>query len=151
MRKMMVCIFAVLITLSIVGCGENKKVEKKVKTYEPESITTTAEQLETEVTQQTETQYVAPENNEPAGLSSSLKEFLDNYEATMNGYCDFMETYNNSDDYMSMMGDYMNWLSQYTDMLNQFGALDTSTFSDEDWAYYLEVQNRVNNRLISVI
>ena len=123
----------------------SEKKEKK------EQTTTEAMQIETETPQQTETEYVAPVDNSSTGLSTSLKEFLDSYEATMNGYCDFMEAYNNSSDYASMMGDYMNWLSQYSDMLNKFNALDTSSFSDEDWAYYLEVQNRVNNRLISVI
>ncbi len=99
----------------------------------------------------------APEAEAPAatessaGGSSDFRATMDAYEAFMNEYCDFMETYSSdSSNVVAMATDYANMMSRYSDMTEQIDAIDESSLSAEDLAYYTEVMGRVNARLLEI-
>lgn len=98
----------------------------------------------------------APATEAPAAVdtsstsSSSAREAMDAYEAFMNEYCDFMEKYAAEGHPVSMLADYGTMMTKYADMMSKFDALDDGTLSDDDFAYYIDVQARVSKRLLEV-
>ena len=85
-------------------------------------------------------------------IRPEVKEFLDAYEACMDEYADFMQHYVNdeSDSTLSMMGDYYRILRRYTEFAEQIDAFDESELTNAELAYYLEVTNRVSQKLLRV-
>lgn len=49
-----------------------------------------------------------------------------------------------------MLTDYLSMLKEYNDMTKKIDDMDQSSWSDADTQYYLEVMNRVNQRLASI-
>ena len=95
-----------------------------------------------------EPQTAAAEN----GIRPEVKEFLDAYEACMDEYVDFMQKYLNADptSMVSMMGDYYSILARYTEFAEKIDAFDESELTNAELAYYLEVTNRVSQKLLRV-
>lgn len=83
-------------------------------------------------------------------ITPEFKETMDSYEEFMNKYCDFMVKYTDADavDQASMLADYTDLVQQEADWAKRISAIDESTLSDADDAYYIEVQARVSKRLI---
>ncbi len=84
------------------------------------------------------------------GVTVSFKKTMDDYEAGMNSYCDFMEKYINGGRPASMAADYANYVKKLADLEKDFDAIDESSLTAADDAYYIEVQSRVNQRLTAV-
>ena len=85
-------------------------------------------------------------------IRPEVKEFLDAYEACMDEYVDFIQKYMNADpsSMTSMMGDYYRILTRYTEFAEKIDAYDESELTNAELAYYLEVTNRVSQKLLSV-
>ena len=66
----------------------------------------------------------------------------------MNDYCDFMETYDQSD--TSAMMEYLSLLQKYADFAEAADAYDQDEMSDADLKYYLEMTTRIEKRLLEV-
>lgn len=98
----------------------------------------------------TESDSSETKDNTSTDIRPEIKESIDSYESFMNEYCDFMEKYDESDDVVSMLKDYTSYMAKYADFTKKFDELDDSDLNDAELAYYLEVQNRVNQRLLSV-
>ena len=80
-----------------------------------------------------------------------VKEALDSYEAYMDEYIAFMERYKAADatDMVAMMGDYTDMLSRYSEFAEKIDALGESELTNAELAYYLEVTNRVSQKLLN--
>jgi len=87
-----------------------------------------------------------------AEIRPEFKEFLDSYEACMDEYVAFMQKYSKADptDMAAMMTDYYAMMSRYTGFSEKFDAIDEGELTNAELAYYLEVTNRVNQKLIAV-
>lgn len=89
-------------------------------------------------------------------VTPEFKEFIDGYEAFMNSYCDFMEKYtsaqtsNDAATLTSMMADYNSLLQQELEWIDKINAVDQSSLSAADSAYYLAATARVEKRLIQI-
>lgn len=95
----------------------------------------------------------APETSKPAeadasGLRSDFKEAMDNYESFMNDYVDFMKKYQANPTDLSLITDYATYINKYNELSQSFEKWDSSDMNDAEKAYYLEVQTRVNNKLL---
>ena len=64
-----------------------------------------------------------------------------------------MEKYQEADaaGMMSMMGDYAKMMARYAEFAEKVEALDESEMNDAETAYYLEVMNRVNQKLLGAV
>lgn len=85
---------------------------------------------------------------ENTGMRPEIKEAIDAYEAFLNTYCDFMESFDSSN--FSMLAKYAELVSQYTEMQKQFDTLGNSDLNDVELAYYTEVSLRCSARLLEV-
>lgn len=88
---------------------------------------------------------------EDDGVTPSVRAALDEYETFMNQYCDFMEKYIGSGYSTSMLMDYSKFMSQYNKMTSKFRAIDTTSFTAADSAYYAEVVARTTERLAEIL
>lgn len=85
------------------------------------------------------------------GLRSEFKKAMDSYETFMNGYCDFMKKYAESDGTdIGLLADYTEYMSKYADAVEDFEAWDSEEMNTAETAYYLDVQTRINKRLLEV-
>ena len=93
----------------------------------------------------------ATPDNSTTGGSSDFRATMDAYEAFMNEYCDFMETYSSdSGNAVSMALDYADMMARYSEFASQIDAIDENSLSADDLAYYTEVMGRVNARLLEI-
>ena len=60
-----------------------------------------------------------------------------------------MQKYEDSNDSLSMLSDYSSMMSKYADFAQKVDAYNADGMSVTDAAYYLEVIDRVNQKLIN--
>lgn len=88
-------------------------------------------------------------NTDTNSVTPELKEFLDSYESFIDEYIAFMQKYEDSNDSLSMLSDYSSMMSKYADFAQKVDAYNADEMSVADAAYYLEVIDRVNQKLIN--
>lgn len=103
---------------------------------------------ESETEQSTDASSDVSENN--TVIRAEVKEALDSYEELMNEYCDFMQKCSENPDDISLLIDYADYMGKYTEAMDKLGALDDVDLNDAELAYYLDVTNRINKRLLEI-
>ena len=73
---------------------------------------------------------------------------MDSYEAFIDKYVEFMETYDEND--ASMMMKYLEFVDSYYDMTAKFDAWESEDLNDAELSYYIDVQARTNKKLINI-
>lgn len=81
-------------------------------------------------------------------VTASFKKTMDEYEEFMDKYVDFMKSYDEND--ITMLSEYTELLSEYSDFTNEISKIDEGSLSSADLAYYLDVKNRVNKKLLEI-
>ena len=89
--------------------------------------------------------------NRSPGVSTDFRAVMDGYESFFNEYIAFMQKFQDSDNAIAMMSDYMEFLNKYAETMEALEAIDTSDLSTEDMAYYLEVTNRIQQKLLRIV
>ncbi len=91
-----------------------------------------------------------PSNNSN-GIRSDFKKAMDSYEKFMDEYVAFMKKYKNSNGSdLSLLQEYNDYLTKYTDFVNEFNEWDSKDLNDAEAKYYIEVQTRVNKKLLEI-
>ena len=129
MKKVVAMLIAIILAMGLVSCGRaQSSAEASSSIHEVEEV----EEIE----------EVDPE----------FKAALDQYEAFINGYCDFLEMYlkADTDTQLSMMEDYATWMSQYAEVMDAVRTLDEcrDEMTPAQLSYYVEVTARVSQRMI---
>lgn len=93
--------------------------------------------------------------NDAAELADDMrpefKQAMDSYEEFMNEYCEFMKRYAESGGTdVALLADYASYMSKYADLVEDFKAWDDGEMNTAETAYYLDVQTRVNTKLLEV-
>lgn len=85
------------------------------------------------------------------GMHPEFKEAMDSYEEFMTEYCEFMQKYDDSDGTdVSLLTEYTEYLGKYAEFVASFEEWDEDEMNDTELAYYLDVQTRVNKKLLEV-
>ena len=87
----------------------------------------------------------------PEGVTPEFKKTMDEYEEFFDEYVEFMQTYQDSDDALGMLTDYTKFMTEYTEAMEALEKIDESDLSDADYAYYLEVMGRINQKLAGAV
>lgn len=151
--------FWLLVVIAAAGVFGRNGLSKRIpapKNTEPAAVTipdrTTKETARPTPTPAT-TEAEEPETPTltDALIRPEVKEALDSYEAYMDEYVAFMERYQAADatDMVAMMGDYTDMLSRYAEFSEKIDALGESELTNAELAYYLEVTNRVSQKLLN--
>lgn len=154
-------VLAVIVIAGIAGRSGAKTLTKPTA-RQTAPITTSAPQVTARPTAAPTAEPAADPTEEPmtepqtaaAGneIRPEVKEFLDAYEACMDEYVDFMQKYMNADpsSMVPMMEDYYSILARYTEFAEKIDAFDESELTNAELAYYLEVTNRVSQKLLRI-
>ena len=107
-------------------------------------------------TETTEAETNEPESttNTPvtsnSGMSDEFKTAMDSYESFMNEYIDFMKKYSQNPTDMTLISEYSSMMQKYTEQVEAFNNWNSSDMTTEEASYYLEVQTRVNQKLLEI-
>lgn len=126
---------------------------KEPSTEEPESESESAKQTEAEPAESEKTESEAKEpETEPAKeevkSDKSFREWVDQYEAFMDKYVDFMKAYDASD--ASMLAKYTELMTEYAEFMSATENYKQEDYSVDDWKYYMDAQKRVLKKLSEV-
>ena len=150
-------LLVVIAAAGVFGRNELSKLIPAPKSTEP-TVVTIPNRTTRETARPTPTPATteAKESEAPtltdALIRPEVKEALDSYEGYMDEYVAFMERYKAADatDMVAMMGDYTDMLSRYAEFSEKIDALGESELTNAELAYYLEVTNRVSQKLLRV-
>lgn len=84
------------------------------------------------------------------GIDPELKAYLDSYEEFIDEYVAFMKKYNESDDTLSLMADYASMMQKAAKFDEMNAKYDANDMTDEEFAYYMEVMTRCNQKMMEV-
>lgn len=115
---------------------------------------TTQESMPSSTTEQEVEAIEEPSDSEELadGMRPEFKKAMDSYEEFMNEYCEFMKKYAESDGTdPELLVDYANYMSKYADMAEDFEAWDDGEMTTAETAYYLDVQTRINKKLLELV
>lgn len=90
------------------------------------------------------------ENNED-GIRPEFKEAMDSYEAFYDEYCEFMEKYKENPSDLNLLAEYAEMMEKLEDMNKKFEAWGDDDLSDAELKYYLEVNDRIAQKLIDAM
>ncbi len=86
------------------------------------------------------------------GIRPEFKEAMDSYEAFYDEYCDFMKKYSENPSDLKLLIAYTEMLEKSTDMNEKFEKWESDKeMSNEELKYYLDVNNRVMQKLVGVM
>lgn len=147
--------------------SNSRRTEPVVSTAPRSTPRPTVKPTESPMTDETEEKESEPEESaepeatpEPTeeALSQSdirpeFKEYMDSYEEFIDEYIEFMEKYEKADSTSAalMLADYARLMERYTDFTEKLDAMDENDYTKAEWAYYLEVTNRVNQKLLKAV
>ncbi|SCX32776.1 hypothetical protein SAMN02910436_02852 [Ruminococcaceae bacterium P7] len=80
-------------------------------------------------------------------VTPSFKETMDSYEAFFDSYIEFMKKYKENPGDLTMISEYADYMSKYTDYMSKLTAIDTTTLSAADLAYYTEVHTKILKKM----
>lgn len=148
MKKKIIRIILIgFILLVVVVACSGKKDGKPAESSQP--VSQQSETLENKEAEKPAESPAEPAPEETASdntIRPELKAFLDSYEAFMDEYCEFMKNYNASD--LSSLTKYMSLLEKELDFANKAEAWESENMTDAETLYYLQVINRVNEKLL---
>ena len=120
-------------------------------------------QIETNNNNTVNSNDVSPDEKEPNpvkeaepiktadGVDPELKAFLDSYEKFIDEYILFMKKYmEDPGNAVSMLGEYASIMEKYGEFAEAVEKYDEKEMSTADAKYYLEVTNRINQKMLDV-
>ena len=136
---------------------DNFDVDAIVDQYEKEKVEVEDEQKENDETEKPEKSdnAVTPEPTQSAetttsGIRPEFKEAMDSYEAFYDAYVELLIKYQENPTDWTLLTEYFDMLEELSEMDEAFAAWGEEDLSDEELAYYLEVSNRIMQKLLKV-
>ena len=84
------------------------------------------------------------------GMRPEFKDAMDSYEAFYDEYCDVIKKYTENPSDMKLLADYTDMLAKAAEMTEKFDAWENGDLNSAELKYYLDVNNRVTQKLLDV-
>lgn len=171
MRKACTLTLIAALLLSLVACGSKEPAQMQAEqtvaatvpvTTEPAPVPETTEptvapETVAPTTAPTEAATEAPTEapTEPAqelvdGMRPEFKEAMDAYEAFYDEYIAFMKKYSENPTDFSLLMQYAGMLTKVAEMDEAFNNWDQEDMNNAELKYYLEVNNRVMQKMVDL-
>ena len=134
-----------VIVLALIGAvfGGKDKPEDEPAPEPAQTAETTEEVVAETPAEPTE----EPETGTPEGeISPELSEFLESYEAFVDEYCEFLETYDSSDTAAALKA--LSLASKSADLSAKADEWKSQSMNDAETRYYIEVMTRIEAKLL---
>ena len=147
MKKYLAVIVALILMLTLVGCGSGDTTSADSDMGTVDSY----ENVEEEATS-SEASDTADDSSESDSelISPEFKKTMDDYEAWFDHYCDVMKRYQEDSTDLELLSEMTDLLSEETTMLEQMENMDQSEMNTAELAYYIEVTARIEKKLLEV-
>lgn len=122
------------------------KLKKKESNKEEKN--TSEDVQKPEPTAEPKTDEKNEESIQETDIRPEFKEALDSYEAFFDEYCSFMKKYKENPTDLGLLTEYTDFLTKYTEAMKKMGALNDGSLNNEELKYYLQVTNRINEKLL---
>lgn len=128
-------------------------VSKSDSSSATETVETTGPVETTEIPVETTIEAVeaTTKATEKTGMDPNFKAAMDSYEKFMDEYVTFMKKYEKNSSDWSLMIDYADFMQKYTQFCEDFEEWGDKDLNAAETAYYIEVQTRVNKKLMDVL
>lgn len=83
-------------------------------------------------------------------IGADFKAAMDDYEAFFDEYIEFMKSYKDNPSDVTLALKSVEMATAYAENMEKLENLDTSSLNDAELAYYLEVTNRITQKLLSI-
>jgi len=151
LKKILAMLLAFVMMLSLTACGGNEPAEPDDDGNRQERVTEEPKETEEpEKTAEPEETKEPAETEEPEEVSADFRDVMDEYEKFIDKYVKFMKKYEEEGRPLSMLSEYTELMTQYTEFAETMAAYNGDNLSAADYAYYLEVMNRVNQKLLEL-
>ena len=101
-------------------------------------------------TQTTDNDDKADNTSNNSGLDPKFKAAMDSYEAVMDEYIAFMKKFNANPNDVTLLANYASYAQKYAEAAQAFAKWEDEDLNDAEVAYYIDVQTRVNKKLLEV-
>ena len=147
MKKYLAVIVALILMLTLVGCGSGDTTSADSDTGTADSY----ENVEEEATS-SEASDTADDSTESDSelISPEFKKTMDDYEAWFDHYCDVMKRYKEDSTNLELLSEMTDLMTEETTMLEEMENMDQSEMNNAELAYYIEVTARIEKKLLEV-
>ena len=147
MKKYIAVIVALILMLTLAGCGKEEPTSA-------ENDTGTAESYDI-VEEETDSAETSNSDDDSSGsdsgiLSPEFKKTMDDYVAWFDHYCDVMQRYKEDSSNLELLSEMTDLLTEETTMLEQMENMDQSEMNNAELAYYIDVTARIEKKLLEV-
>ena len=163
MKKVFSIMLAAVLCVGLCACGGEEDTESTQaavtgtiiasdEVTAPEETTVPAETTSPDeiviAEESTVSEETAPELVD--GMRPAFKEAMDSYEAFYNEYCDFMKEYSENPSDLTLLAKYSELMAKAVEVDEAFEKWDEGEMNDAELKYYLEVSNRVMQKLVEL-
>lgn len=117
---------------------------------EPEETSKPEETTKPEETAQPEETTKPEDTPNDSGIDPDFKAAMDSYEEFMDEYVAFMKKYSDNPSDLGLLPDYAKFMADYADFVADFEKWEDAELNTEETKYYIEVQSRVNQKLLDI-
>lgn len=170
MKKVLAFLMTLAMLLMLVACGTEGKTKKETN-VDLILAEVSEEENHDDVTEETVENPVEPEEQKvPESMPSpepdvateaedsyasneiraDFKEAMDAYESFYDEYCDFMMKYSENPTNLTLLMEYSSLMSKAIEVDEAFEKWESEDLNSAELAYYLEVNNRVMQKLLTV-
>lgn len=149
MKKLLTILLVMVLVFSLTACGGNDTKNKELSDNSNTAETEVKPNSDSETHENT-TSVDEKEQDLVDGMRPEFKEAMDSYEKFYDKYCDFMKKYAEDPSDLTMLAEYADMMSKAADMSEKFDAWDEDEMNNAELKYYLEVNNRVVQKLLEV-
>lgn len=159
--KLLILVIIVLACLRACGGGRKPEPVPVTPAVVEEETPAQQEEPEAELPEEPEEAEEEPEpvKEEPeeqesvpaSGMRPEFKEAMDSYEAFYDEYIEFMKTYQDNPSDLKLLAQYADMVKQEAEMTRKFEEWDEDDMTDEELEYYLDVNLRIEKKLLDVM
>ena len=132
---------------------EQSSLTESTQPSEEESVQSSAQESsgKNEASTDNSSELSSPESSEEMvdGMRKSFVDSMNSYEAFFDEYIDFMTSFKKSPSTAEMIIQYAEFMQKYAEYMDSFEKVGNEDLNEKELNYYLEVQTRVSQKLLS--
>ena len=157
MKKFTLLLFVTVVLIVSTGCELIDDYTSSRKYRENTDILASEITNDDSQTESTTTQLYSPDTSDKpqtqessGNIRKEFQEAMDSYELFFDEYCTFMKNFKNDPSNTTLLTQYSTIMTQYTETMSKMSAWKNEDLNDEELQYYIEVNDRITQKLLEI-